>query len=65
MGPTMWTPSTRSVVASATTLQKPAGASIARARPLAMNGNTPVFTDATLAFACSSVRPTHAISGAV
>ena len=64
-GPTMCTPSISSSSVAATILAKPCALSIARARPLARKGNTPVLYARPLAFTCSSVCPTHAISGAV
>ncbi len=41
--PTMWTPSTRSVLASASIFTKPSVWRMARARPLARNGNLPTL----------------------
>ncbi len=65
IGPITCTPRISSLPASATILQNPAPASIARARPLAANGKLPVLIDRPAALACSSVCPTQAISGAV
>ena len=65
IAPMMCTPRISSSSFAAISLQNPAGASIARARPLAMNGNWPTLYSRPLALTCSSVSPTHAISGAV
>ena len=43
LGPTMWTPSTRSVFASASTFTKPSVVWFALARPLARNRNLPAL----------------------
>ncbi len=42
-GPKMWTPSTRSVTASARTLAKPSVSWLILARLLALNGNFPTL----------------------
>ena len=41
--PMMWTPNTRSVFASASTLAKPSVAAMVLARALAVNGNFPIL----------------------
>ena len=43
LGPTMWTPSTRSVAASARIFTKPSVVRLTLARPLAVNGNLPTL----------------------
>ena len=58
------TPSTRSVLASAMTFTKPSGSWLVLARLLASIGNLPILTS-PCSLACSSVRPTPAISGMV
>ena len=57
-GPMMWTPSTRSVAASASTLTKPSVSAFVRARAFAVNGNLPTRYSIPAAFSSSSVLPT-------
>ena len=64
-GPTMWIPSTASVLRSATILVKPSVSPSARARPDAANGNFPTIGSKPFSRACASVYPTEEISGSV
>src|SRR5262249_11575135 len=61
--PTMWTPSTRSVLASARIFTKPSVCRFTFARPLAVKGNLPVLLAMPASFNSSSLFPTEAISG--
>ena len=58
----MWTPRTRSVLASAITLTNPSVSRLVLARLLPAKGNLPTLIS-PCSLACSSVRPTPAISG--
>src|SRR5262245_34161964 len=62
-GPMMWTPSTRSVLASARIFTKPSVCRLTLARPLAVNGNFPALKATPAAFSSSSDFPIDAISG--
>src|SRR3954454_23060271 len=63
--PTMWTPSTRSVFASARILTKPSVVWLTLVRALAVKGNLPTLYATPAAFSSSSVLPTAATSGEV
>ena len=63
--PTMWTPSTRSVPASARIFTKPSVSALQRARELAVKGNLPTLYWTPVSFSCSSVLPRLATSGHV
>ncbi|KAG1220631.1 hypothetical protein G6F68_021145 [Rhizopus microsporus] len=65
IGPTMCTPRTSSVLASAMTLATPVVSPSARARPLARTGKLPALYSRPSALSCCSVLPTQAISGDV
>src|SRR5437867_7875294 len=64
-GPTICTPSNRSLRESMTTLTNPSVSPAARARPIAANGTLPTRTANPCAVACASSRPTVATSGSV
>jgi hypothetical protein len=63
--PTMPPPTMRWLSSSNSSLVKPSSRPLAIARPDAVHGNRPFLTFCPLAFASSSVRPTHATSGSV
>src|SRR5438874_5433497 len=63
--PTIPPPTTRCVASSKRSLVKPSSRPLAIARPDAAHGNAAFWIFTLLAFASSSVRPTHAISGSV
>ena len=62
-GPTICTPTTRSVPRSTTTRVRPSRSAIVAARPEADSGTVPTTTSSPAARASASVAPTVAISG--
>ena len=64
-GPMMCAPKIRSLFLSAKIFTKPSAAKFAFALPFPININFPILIERSLSFACCSVKPTDATSGAV
>src|SRR4051812_37157601 len=62
-GPTTWTPSVSSVVASAMTFAKPSYSPPMIALAIAWNGTLPILAVWPFSLACAAVSPIEAISG--